>query len=757
MSTRYAVVGTLTGALLATAAEAQWQHFTDKAKRAVFFAQEAAERFGENSVSPEHLLLGLLCEEESVALRVLERLGVPKARARETVEKVVPKGAGRTKEDITLDPRARKVMDLTYDEMRLMGNQHVGTEHLLLGILREADGPGARALAGLGVDLAAARKETTAYLASAAAEAPHGFRLHARFTGIGGCLKQLVGPGPEPGSERLYASHIYGGDLLDVVAVDPLTGKCDVFSSPIPGEVGAWALALGPDGQVYVGTLPRAHVLRVDWKERKLVDMGRPSESEQYIWQLALGTDKKLYGCTYPQAKLVRFDPATGKGEDLGRMDDQEQYARTVAADDQGFVYTGIGMSTRHLAAYEIATGQHRDILPAQFAGTGACGVHRGDDGVVYATAGGQNLRLEGWNAVPIEAAQVRPEKPLTLADGRAVAYASRKVTVRDAKTGAATEKPVEYAGRSQSLFRIGPGPDGRLYASTAMPIHFLWADPEGEKWEELGQPGSGEFYSFLAWKDALVCAAYGGDAPLMLYRPGKAWAPAKETTGNPWLIHYAGENGGWRPMALIAGPDEKLYLGAVAGYGLLGGPITVLDPADGKVDAYHHVVKDQSVIALAALPGDLLVGGTTVGGGGGSHPTQTEARLLLWDARKREKVFETVPVPGRPTIEALVVGGDGLVYGFAGPTLFVFDPQKRQVLETKEHGLGSVIYNAIGAGPEGKIYGLASGGIFTLDTRKRETRVLSQYPGGIHGGFAIIGRRIYFTSGPQIVSYGLP
>ena len=85
---------------------------------------------------------------------------------------------------------------------------------------------------------------------------PEGFARHARFLGIGACLKTLVGPGPEPGTERLYASHIYGGDTLDVVATDPLTGKTDAFPSPVPSECGAWAMALGPDGQVYVGTLP---------------------------------------------------------------------------------------------------------------------------------------------------------------------------------------------------------------------------------------------------------------------------------------------------------------------------------------------------------------------------------------------------------------------------------------------------------------------------------------------------------------------
>ncbi len=591
----------------------------------------------------------------------------------------------------------------------------------------------------------------------ASAQPPPGFRLHAKFLGLGGCLKTLIGPGPEPGSQRLYASHIYGGDTLDIVATDPLTGKTDVFPSPLPGEVGAWAMALGADGQVYVGTLPSAHVLRLDWKQRKLVDMGRPSETEQYIWQLALGADKKLYGCTFPSAKLVRFDPATGKGEDLGRMDPTELYARQVAADDQGFVYVGIGMEKRHLVAYEIATGEHRDILPPESAGGGQASVLRGDDGVAYGGAGDQPLRLDGWKAIPIPAAQVHGEGPLRLADGRTVAYDGHTVSVTDPKTGQTEKHDTGYQGKSQWLFRIGLGPDGRLYGSTAMPIHFLEADPDSDQWEELGQPGGGEFYSFLAWKDVLIGAAYSAQAPVMVYHPGKPWAPDTKPTGNPWLIHYEGENAGWRPMAMIAGPGDKVYLGAVSGYGLLGGPICVLDPATGKVDQYLHVVKDQSVVALAALPDGRIVGGTTIGGGGGSHATQTEAKLFLWDPVKREKLFETVPVPGEGSITALAVGKDGMVYGFAGATLFVFDPKTQKVINSAPHGLGGVHYNAVFPGPDGNLYGLASNAIFTIDPATRRAKIIATYPGSIHGGYAIRGREIFFTSGPQIVSYTLP
>ncbi len=587
---------------------------------------------------------------------------------------------------------------------------------------------------------------------SVAGAQPPGFRLHGRFSGIGGCLNQIVAPGPEPGSERFYASHIYGGDTLDIVAIDPFTGKTDVFSSPVPSECGAWALTEGPDGKVYVGTLPAAHVMVIDWAQKKLVDLGRPSETEAYIWQLAVGTDNKLYGCTYASAKLVRFDPATGQGEDLGRMSETEAYARSVAADDNGFVYVGIGMEQRDLVAYEIATGEHRGIRPEGDTGTGAFQVVRGVDGKAYA-AGATWWRLEGFSASPSEA----PERPQpALADGRRVTYDGRNVAVWDVN-GEATQHPTNYQGKSQGMFRIGLGPDDRIYGSTAMPIHFIWADPDSEDWAEIAEAGGGEFYSFLTWRDKLIGAAYSAPSPVMLYDPAKPWAPGPTAADNPWQISYEGQNQGWRPGAMVSGTDGKVYIGAVSGYGLLGGPLCVYDPETGHIDQYLHLVEDQSVWALAVLPNGLIVGGTTIGGGGGSHATQTEAKFFLWSPKTRKKVFETVPVPGAGTIDALALGRNGMVYGFAGDTMFVFSPREGKVVHTAPTGLGSVIFNAVAPGPEGKLYGLYSKGIFTVDETTHEARSVAEYPDGINGGFAIRGRQVFFTSGPTVVSYTLP
>jgi ornithine carbamoyltransferase len=139
-----------------------WQRFTERARRVVFFAQEEAGRLAENYVSTEHLLLGLVRENDCVAARILDRLGVSLGRIRAEVERQVTRGDGRLGQDMQLTPRAKRVIDMAYDEARQLNNNYIGTEHLLLGLIREGEGLAGRVLAKLGVDLERTRREVMA-------------------------------------------------------------------------------------------------------------------------------------------------------------------------------------------------------------------------------------------------------------------------------------------------------------------------------------------------------------------------------------------------------------------------------------------------------------------------------------------------------------------------------------------------------------------------------------------------------------------
>jgi len=129
-----------------------WQRFTERARRVVFFAQEEAGRLGHSVVDSEHLLLGLAREDDSVAMRVLDRMGISPTMLRVELASL-PKGDSRLGQDMSLSKSAKAVIDRAYDEARRLKNNYLGTEHLLLGLMLEEDGRAAEIWLRLGIDI----------------------------------------------------------------------------------------------------------------------------------------------------------------------------------------------------------------------------------------------------------------------------------------------------------------------------------------------------------------------------------------------------------------------------------------------------------------------------------------------------------------------------------------------------------------------------------------------------------------------------
>jgi ATP-dependent Clp protease ATP-binding subunit ClpC len=129
-----------------------FERFTERARQAVVLAQEEARRLAHPCIGTEHLLLGLLREDEGLAARVLERAGVTLELVRPRLVAIVGAGEQRTEGQIPFTPRSKKVMELALAESLSFGHDHVGPEHLLLGLLREAEGGAGRILAELGAD-----------------------------------------------------------------------------------------------------------------------------------------------------------------------------------------------------------------------------------------------------------------------------------------------------------------------------------------------------------------------------------------------------------------------------------------------------------------------------------------------------------------------------------------------------------------------------------------------------------------------------
>ncbi len=159
-----------------------WQRFTERARRVVLLGQEEAGKMNSSHVGTEHLLLGLIRENEGVAAQVLHKMGVSLERVRLEIEDEVEPSEEGVSSEPKLTPRAKRALELAADEARRMHHNSIGTEHLLLALLREKDGVAANVLRKLGLNLEETRRQVLEYLGPEAPPSgpsnPHAMTSH---------------------------------------------------------------------------------------------------------------------------------------------------------------------------------------------------------------------------------------------------------------------------------------------------------------------------------------------------------------------------------------------------------------------------------------------------------------------------------------------------------------------------------------------------------------------------------------------------
>jgi len=183
--------------------------FTERAQKVLVLAQEEARNLKYPYVGTEHLLLGLIREGEGVAARVLVSMGIEADKVRSAVEQLVEVGKGQAPQEVTLTPRAKKVLELAVDEARRMGHNYVGTEHLLLGLAREGEGVAAHVLKSMGADHSKIRHQVMQIL------------------GRGGGMPFQAGKGKAAGTKTPTLDQ-FGRDLTEMGKedkLDPVVGR----------------------------------------------------------------------------------------------------------------------------------------------------------------------------------------------------------------------------------------------------------------------------------------------------------------------------------------------------------------------------------------------------------------------------------------------------------------------------------------------------------------------------------------------------
>ena len=195
-----------------------FERFTDRARRVVVLAQEEARLLNHNYIGTEHILLGLIHEGEGVAAKALESLGISLESVRGQVEEIIGQGGNSPSGHIPFTPRAKKVLELSLREALQLGHNYIGTEHILLGLIREGEGVAAQVLVKLGADLARVREQV--------------IQLLSAYGGVSGSSQgEKAGTGASGGSDSSSGSHVldqFGRNLTQLArekALDPVIGR----------------------------------------------------------------------------------------------------------------------------------------------------------------------------------------------------------------------------------------------------------------------------------------------------------------------------------------------------------------------------------------------------------------------------------------------------------------------------------------------------------------------------------------------------
>ena len=157
-----------------------FERFTDRARRVVVLAQEEARLLNHNYIGTEHILLGLIHEGEGVAAKALESLGISLEAVRAQVEEIIGHAGHAPSGHIPFTPRAKKVLELSLREALQLGHNYIGTEHILLGLIREGEGVAAQVLVKLGADLSRVRQQVIQLLSGYAGSKESGGARHRR-------------------------------------------------------------------------------------------------------------------------------------------------------------------------------------------------------------------------------------------------------------------------------------------------------------------------------------------------------------------------------------------------------------------------------------------------------------------------------------------------------------------------------------------------------------------------------------------------
>lgn len=586
------------------------------------------------------------------------------------------------------------------------------------------------------------------------------------------------------GTDYIYT--VMEGEPGHLVGFEVQSGKV-VVNQPIEGSESSWDLTVTTDGYVYIAGGGKLYRHLPGGTE--IENLGTVLPGQKMVWALAAGLDGVVYGTTWPGCQVFKYDSKEQKFTTVGGPEpivSGQDYARSlVYHKNTNKLYVGTGIPAR-LIELDPVTGQKRQILSAQYQNFDFVydlgitqGISTGDKLFVWLTRDDKKQALI-IDPITGNVEQSLPHKyfkaksviksPLS----NVKAYFSDNMDLFSIDLSQPSATPIRMSDFRGTLFAVTADPESYLktfsFSSgvaevmnwkpmTGMmqkkvldlpgqptAIRALTVDPQGKVWSARGgavgvynpknksvdgYAGILPTMSMAALGDKVYFGGYPG-AIIYEYDINRPWDINK---GNPKSLAVIG--GQDRPFAGTAAQKiKRVYFGTVPGYGKNGGALVEYDQINNTTKTFDAVIPGQSVVSLAYIESSgaydrgLLVGGTSIYGGLGVNPTESEAKLFIWDINTNKVVYETIPMPRARIITGLVQDGPNTIWGVADGTLFTFDLSSKTVKVCRN--IHTVAPNShiwenanLVVHPSGDLYGTAGNKFFRVSKDNSEFETL--------------------------------
>lgn len=568
-------------------------------------------------------------------------------------------------------------------------------------------------------------------------------------TNLGPATLAAQTQGAAVGDDELYFAT--NGSPATFYAVDADTNET-IFSESLPGSDVVWALTVVADGNVYFAGTQDGILYRYIVEEKTLEQVGK-NPSDNWVWDLKSTDDGKVYGITYPNAKAFEYDIENDEFTDLGRFHETEQYARGLGVTEDN-LYVGIGTGSAHLIQMNRETKEKTEIeLPITGTENSVSNVWEYNNQIFVAY--GTSLLIIDTDTHEV-LSQMTWEDAQTF-DGQISApspYDENIIYFRDKNTSElstydtdthnieAVEPQIMLPPSSTKTFEWTTDEDGvdvlsivhnqleyAVYNPIDDTLDVTYPDVEMQGLDiqslEIGEDdniyaggyqGSFGIYDInkedyilherdphqiegIGFLNGKVYLGTYGLARIYEFDPDQAF---EYTDGgesdNPEMV-YGVPNKQDRPFTFTS-EDDKLFIGTVPGYGLLGGSLTIYDSLTDEWESIHQIIENQSIVGLA-YQNNIVYGGSSIEGGLGIDPSEEEAKMFAYDLTSGEHDTFDLNVDGLATpkmIGELSMGPDDLLWGVAwghddngkdNTVVFAMDPIDKEIIKSTElyHG----------------------------------------------------------------------